>query len=139
MSKNDAIMQTTMSVVCVTNEGDNASYFNQRRISLSGDQQRQLSEQIAAVNFRLRTSPSDYASGWHVAHDPTLLIILSGCVQIELRNGQSKQFAAGEMFIAEDYLANGVSFDNKKHGHRANVSSNDELKALHLKLSKRDC
>jgi len=138
MGNSDSILQTTMSVVCVTNDGSNESFFDRRDIQLSGDQQRQLSEQISAVNFRLRTSPPDYASDWHVATDPTLLIILSGCIEIELRNGQKKQFVAGEMFIAEDYLNSENCFDNTKHGHRATVLGDNTLKALHLKLNKRE-
>ena len=87
---NDNTVQTTTSVVCITSDGDNPSYFDQRDIELSGDQQRVLSEQIQALNFRLRESPSSYVSGWHVANDPTLLIILSGSISIELRNGKIK-------------------------------------------------
>ena len=63
-----------------------------------------LSQQIDAVNFRLRSSDTSYVSGFHVAGDPTLLIILSGTVRIELHNGDSREFNAGEMFVAEDYL-----------------------------------
>ena len=97
-----------------------------------------LSEQIAAVNFRLRTSDVSYASDWHVAGDPTLLIILSGYIQIELRNGETKRFSRGEMFIAEDHLKNKVNYDENVHGHRAQVIGEDELQVVHLKLNKRD-
>jgi len=138
MNKDDISVQTSISIVCITNNGESASYFDQCDFTLSGNLQRQLSEQISAVNFRLRSSPTDYASDWHIAHDPTLLIILSGCMQIELRNGQQKQFRAGEMFIAQDYLVDGLRFDNELHGHRANVVGVEELKVLHLKLNKRD-
>jgi len=130
------IQQSSLTVVCVTNDGKSASYFDECCYDLSGDSQRMLSEQIAAVNFRLRTSDSTYASGWHVAGDPTLLIVLSGCIQIELRSGEKKQFGRGEMFIAKDYLEGGTDYDAKVHGHRAQVVSQDELQVLHLKLSK---
>ena len=134
---NDNTVQTTTSVVCITSDGDNPSYFDQRDIELSGDQQRVLSEQIQALNFRLRESPSNYVSGWHVANDPTLLIILSGSISVELRNGKNKKFIPGEMFVAQDFIAEGKVFDSEKHGHRASVVGNEKLVALHLKLSKR--
>ena len=136
MSKNNTV-QTTMSVVCITNDGDNPSYFGKRDIELNGDDQRVLSEQIPAVNFRLRESPSSYVSGWHVAGDPTLLIILSGSISIELRDGQSKHFTSGDMFVAQDFIAKDKVFDSERHGHRACVLGSEKLVALHLKLSKR--
>ena len=130
-------MRKTISVATVRNDGHGASNFSQTIIELDGDDTRCLSEQIHAVNFRLRTSPPNYDSSFHLAGDPTLLIILNGQLQISLPNGQSKQFGAGEFFIAEDYLAQGVDFEQGVHGHSAQVLGDQELQALHLKLSKR--
>jgi len=127
---------STINVVTVTNDGDNASYFGERRIELHGTPERMLSEQQTALNFRLRTSASGYLSGWHTAGDPTLLIILQGEVEIELRNGSAKRFSKGELFVAQDYLAAGV-LETDQHGHRARLIGEDDLIALHLKLSKR--
>ncbi|PCK07233.1 MAG: hypothetical protein COA42_15375 [Alteromonadaceae bacterium] len=126
-----------MPIKCVTSDGEGASYFSARTYDLSGDQERMLSEQIPALNFRLRQSGASYASGFHVAGDPTLLIMLKGRLKIELRNGEACEFSAGEMFIAEDYLAAGVVFDELVHGHRAEVLGGDEISVLHLKLEKR--
>lgn len=95
-----------------------------------------LSDQQGALNFRLRSSDSDYASDWHVAGDPTLLIILQGSIELSLRNGLTKEVGQGQMFIAQDYLADGVEF-GEQHGHRARVLGDVQLSALHLKLSKR--
>ena len=126
-----------ITVCTVSSNGIEASYFGERAVTLNGDEQRQLSNQIDAVNFRLRTSGAEYQSGWHVAGDPTLLIMLSGAIEIELRNGQKKQFCTGEMFIAEDFLKQGVEFDDRQHGHRARVINEEDIRVLHLKLSKR--
>ena len=60
---------------------------------------------------------------------------MSGCIQIELRNGLSKEFKAGEMFIAEDYLSRNTEF-NQSLGHRARVLDGQKIQVLHLKLSK---
>ena len=130
-------MKKLISIVTVCNDGQGASNFSQTKIELEGDETRCLSEQIHAMNFRLRTSPPNYDSSFHVAGDPTLLIILNGQLQITLPDGQSKQFCAGEFFIAEDYLAKGVDFEQGIHGHSAQVLGDQDLQALHLKLSKR--
>ena len=138
IEKNNNGMQKSISVTCVTSDGVNESYFDEKCIELNGNSQRMLSEQMAAVNFRLRTSDITYASDWHAAGDPTLLIILSGCIEIELRSGEIKRFSRGEMFVAEDYLAKGVIYNENKHGHRAKVIGSDQLQALHLKLNRRE-
>ena len=126
-----------MIIPCVVNNGLNASFFSTREIALNGSPLRMLSEQQKCVNFRLRHSETTYSSDWHVAGDPTLLIILKGKIRIALRNGATKEFSAGEVFIAEDYLLPNVIFDNTIHGHRAEVIGKEDLSALHLKLEKR--
>jgi len=129
--------QAMLTIAVVSSDGVGPSQFSEREVNLSGDEQRRLSEQISAVNFRLRTSSSDYSSSYHVAGDPTLLIVLSGTVRIELRNGEYKDFTNGEMFVAQDYLSDGIDFDDLKHGHRAEVVNDVPLSVLHLKLEKR--
>jgi hypothetical protein len=124
-------------ISCVHNDGRGRSVFSHREVELAGSAERMLSEQVSAVNFRLRTSDASYASSFHVAGDPTLLIILSGTLRIVLRDGDSCDFSAGEMFVAEDYLAEGETFDDNIHGHRAEVVGGSPLSALHLKLERR--
>ena len=131
-------MQTIVKeIVTISNDGGGASFFGSREIELNGTSQWMLSNQQGAENFRLRSSASGYESDWHVAGDPTLLLILNGSIEIELRDGQSRQFSVGDMFIAEDYLDAGVQLDPAVEGHRARVVGGDELQALHLKLNKR--
>lgn len=104
---------------------------------MAGDDNRQLSEQIDAVNFRVRTSPAGYYSDFHVAGDPTLLVLLSGIIRITLASGSYKEFKTGDMFVAQDYLQDDHEFRSGFHGHKAQVLGSAELKALHLKLEKR--
>lgn len=134
---NNQRMHDTQIITVVTNDGDGLSYFSQREVPLSGSVERLLSDQQSAVNFRWRTSPENYSSDFHVAGDPTLLIVLSGAITIELRDGQNRNFSVGDYFIAQDYLAVGVDFDINVHGHRAYVQGDTPLSALHLKLEKR--
>lgn len=124
-------------VSVITSDGLGESVFSERKFQLSGDEHRRLSDQIAAVNFRLRTSSEDYSSDFHVAGDPTLLVVLSGSIRITLRNGLYKDFSTGDMFIAEDYLSDGVEFSCQLHGHSAEVLGSQKVLLIHLKLSRR--
>lgn len=134
---NSTMFPQKMIIKTVTNDGQGASQFGEKTIELNGDEQRRLSEQITAINFRLRSSGADYESGFHVAGDPTLLIILQGTFRVTLRNGDLQDFTAGQCFIAEDYLADGITFSDSLHGHKGQVVGDVEMHALHLKLSKR--
>ena len=87
-----------------------------------------LTERIDALNLRIRTSEVGYESDWHVAEDPTLIVVQSGILRVTLRNGERKDF------IAKDYLPKHLPFDTKKHGHCAKVVGNKTLLAVHIKL-----
>jgi len=126
-----------ISIFCVTSDGKGASYFSTRQYPLEGEPSRMLTDRIDAQNFRLRTSHYSYASDWHVAGDPTLLILLKGTLRIELRNGEFRDFLPGEMFIAEDFLEQDVEQSTSLHGHRAQVIGDTDISVLHLKLSHR--
>ena len=126
-----------MSVPTITNDGRGLSFFSTREIELSGEVSRQLSEQISAVNFRLRRSVG-YSADFHVAGDPTLLIVLSGTMRITLPGGDSKDFTAGDIYIAEDYLKPDIAFEKGVHGHSAKTISDTPYNALHLKLARRE-
>lgn len=96
-----------------------------------------LTDRIDALNFRIRESKAGYKTDWHVAVDPTLIIVQQGIIRISLQNGDFKDFGAGDMFIARDYLPEHVSFDNTIHGHRAEVIGDQDLRAIHIKLEQR--
>ena len=96
-----------------------------------------LTDRIDALNLRLRISEPGYQSDWHIAGDPTLIVVQQGTLRIILRNNSLREFKAGDSFIAADYLPEATSFDTKKHGHRAEVVGNEKLIAVHIKLAKR--
>lgn len=125
-----------MRVPTISNDGRGPSFFGSREIKLSGEATRMLSEQISAVNFRLRESRG-YASDYHCAGDPTLLIVLSGQIRIELPNGDSRDFTTGDLYIAEDYLMDDIKLDPKTHGHRAIQIGDEPYQAVHIKLARR--
>ena len=93
-----------------------------------------LSEQIIAKNFRIRKSNVGYQTDFHLTGDATFIIIQKGQLKIELQNGESKIFSAGDSFIAQDNLPENIIFDNKIHGHSASVVGTETLQAIHIKL-----
>jgi len=93
-----------------------------------------LTDRIETQNLRLRKSAVGYSADWHVAGDATLIIIQKGILRLSLRNGDFKDFKAGDSFIAKDYLPEGIPFDSNLHGHKAEVIGNEELMATHIKL-----
>ena len=93
-----------------------------------------LTDRIEAQNLRLRKSTPGYSADWHVAGDATLIIIQKGVLRLSLRNGEYKDFKAGDSFIAKDYLPEGITFDTNLHGHKSEVIGNEELMATHIKL-----
>ncbi len=96
-----------------------------------------ITDRIDALNFRHRMSKPGYFSSWHVAGDATLIIIRSGILRITLRNGDYRDFIAGDMFIAQDHLQENELFDEKIHGHTAELIGDETLLAVHLKLAKK--
>lgn len=110
------------------------SYFTEKSTELSELGGMYISQRQQTLNFRYRKSLPNYQSDWHVAGDPTLIVIQSGTIEIELRNSECKQFSPGQAFVAADYLPVDVAF-SEQHGHRARVIGNDELVAIHFKLA----
>lgn len=96
-----------------------------------------ITDRMDALNFRHRMSEPGYFSSWHVAGDPTLIIVRSGILRIRLRNGEYRDFSAGDMFIAQDCLQANEVFNNDVHGHTAELVGDQSLLAVHIKLSAR--
>jgi hypothetical protein len=127
--------QQTLSVPILCNQKQDHSYFTNQLYSLDDYNGLLISPRQDALNFRHRISNPGYFSDWHVAGDPTLIIIRSGILRIGLRDNSYRDFAAGDVFIAQDKLVDNIDFDNSIHGHTAQVIGDQQLIALHLKLS----
>ena len=127
----------TASLVVISVDENHRSVFSTGDFPQTARGEMWISEQQSCLNLRFRSSPSGYESDWHVAGDPTLIIVCGGCVEIELRDGSTKQFCAGEKFIARDDLPDNLDFDDECHGHRARVIGAEEFSAVHVKLEKR--
>lgn len=126
---------TNLTVPILCNVQTESSYFVDQQYSLEDYNGLFISARQQALNFRHRMSEPGYYSNWHVAGDPTLIIVRAGVLRIGLRDGSFRDFDAGDLFIAEDKLPDKVKFDNHIHGHTAQVVGDQQLVALHLKLS----
>jgi hypothetical protein len=122
-------------VPILCNSKTNHSYFLDQKYCLDDYNGLFISPRQQALNFRHRVSEPGYYSDWHVAGDPTLIIIRSGILRIGLRDKSYRDFAAGDVFIAQDKLTDNRCFENNIHGHTAQVIGAQQLIALHLKLS----
>jgi hypothetical protein len=94
-----------------------------------------ISPRQSALKFRHRASNPGYFSDWHVAGDPTIIIIRSGILRISLRDNSYHDFAVGDVFIAQDRLEDNARLNNHIHGHKGQVIGDKNLIAIHLKLS----
>ncbi|GAB2188417.1 hypothetical protein MAH1_00230 [Sessilibacter sp. MAH1] len=112
-----------------------ASIFTEQSLSLEDYNGLFITPRINALNFRHRLSEPNYFSDWHVAGDATLIIIRSGTLRIGLRNGDYRDFSAGDMFIAKDRLQADEVFNPTLHGHTAAVIGEQQLTAVHIKLA----
>ncbi len=128
-------MTSTFKTSCININGEFISIFTEEILPKISIGEMILTERIDAQNLRLRERKAGYTADWHVAGDPTLIIIQSGVLRITLQNGDSMDFEAGELFIAKDYLADNITFDKTIHGHQASVVSNETLRVVHIKLS----
>jgi len=128
-------MSSEFTITTITVDENQRSVFTSESYPASWRSNMLLSEQVPALNFRWRTSDAGYSSSWHVAGDPTLIIVLSGVLRIILRDESYRDFKAGERFIAKDFLPSDCTFDNVAHGHRAEVLGDCSLEAIHIKLS----
>lgn len=128
-------MKNSFKIPVITVNNDFVSVFSEEtheQLVMGG---MLLTNRIDAQNLRLRESVAGYKTDFHVAGDPTLIIIQQGVLRVTLLNGDFKDFSSGDLFIAKDYLPETISFDPKKHGHKAEVLGDEVLKAVHVKLS----
>jgi len=130
------LVESVCSITTIDIDNKGSSVFADTEYDLANRAGMFLSQQINAVNFRLRQSLQGYTADWHVAGDPTLIIVLAGVLRIILRNGDQRNFAAGDMFIAKDRLMPGQRFDKTQHGHRAEVIGAKAFHAVHIKLGR---
>ncbi|MGH1439649.1 MAG: hypothetical protein ACRBBR_06035 [Cellvibrionaceae bacterium] len=130
-------MKNSLTLTLINVDTNGVSIFSEKTVGLSARGGMNISDQLPTLSCRLRTSAANYSSDWHVAGDPTLILIQQGKLRIYLQDNSYKDFGSGDYFVAQDALADDVIFDPKRHGHRAEVLGEQALQAVHVKLAKR--
>ena len=130
---NETITEHTLPALVTDKQG--TTIWTQRSWPVEERGGMLLSPRIDCSSLRLRRSNPGYCADWHVAGDPTLIVIRQGRVKLVLRDGSERVFEPGDAFIAADDVPNGQNFDPQRHGHRAEVVGEEPFEAIHIKLT----
>ena len=125
---------TNFTKVVLFTDTDGKAKFKEESLPMGeGNPQSQLTEIFSAEGYQLRFSPVGFRSQFHVTSKPQWVFILSGQMEIGLRDGSSRIFSAGEHFYSADTLPDGAVFDAKVHGHWSRQVGDQALRTLFLK------
>lgn len=87
-----------VNVTQIVTGDDEKSHFNDYEIALHRDDSPFLvSDVIPATAISFRWTPHDYRSDFHHAPRHRLLIVLSGCIEIEVPSGAVRRFECGDL------------------------------------------
>ena len=113
---------------------DGRARWREEPVALTeGNPQALLSRVFASAGYQLRYSPVGFRSQWHCTPQPQWVFILSGEMEIGIRDGSSRLFRPGEHFYSSDTLPPGATFDPKVHGHWSAQRGPDALFTLFVK------
>lgn len=114
--------------------GDGRAHWRSEPVELSeGTPQAMLSRVFASSGYQLRHSPIGFRSAWHCTPKGQWVFILSGEMEIGLRDGSSRVFRAGGHFFSDDTLPAGAQFDPQLHGHWSAQRGDQPLVTLFVK------
>ncbi len=100
---------------------DERSYFDEIEIPLEQqDAMGQVSRWISTQACFLRESPATLDSGWHNASRRQFIVVLEGCIEIEIGTGERRIFRRGDLLLVEDVTGQGhVTRSLEEHPVRA--------------------
>ena len=111
-------MFPTFHQVILFTDTDGRARFREEALTLQeGTDAARLSAFMPGSGLQLRQSPVGFRSTFHCTGTPQWVFILSGCMEIGLQDGSSRQFRAGQHFYSADVLPPGQTFDPAVHGH----------------------
>ncbi|HEX5369162.1 MAG TPA: hypothetical protein VFY10_07075 [Dehalococcoidia bacterium] len=87
---------------------DGESHFEDLDLPLDATQRRATSEAVPASTFAFGLSDSVLPpQDWHHAPRRQLVTVIAGRLEIEVGDGSTRRFGAGESFIADDLTGRG--------------------------------
>jgi hypothetical protein len=120
--------------VLLYTDHDGRARWREEAIPLGeGTPQAALSRVFPSSGYQLRHSPPGFRSQWHCTPKPQWVFILSGEMEIGLRDGSSRVFRPGGHFFSADTLPAGASFDAALHGHWSAQRGAEALVTLFVK------
>ena len=124
-----------MKLITLYTAPDGYARFREEPIPLpEGTPATQLSRLYPATGLQLRHSPVGFKSEFHCTTSPQLTLILSGKMEIGLRDGSARIFSAGEFFYSNDLVPAGETFNPEIHGHCSRQLGDEPLETLFLKV-----
>jgi hypothetical protein len=118
----------TFTQVILYTDSDGVARFREEAIALTeGSPKAQLSAPRPANALQLRMSPVGFKSDFHCTTTPQWLFVLSGRMEILLRDGSSRVFGPGQHFYSADTVPAGQAFDPAVHGHASRLLGDEPL------------
>jgi hypothetical protein len=115
---------------------DGRARWRDRRVDLTqGSAAARLSALAQGDGHQFRMSPVGFRSSFHCTTTPQWLIVLQGAMEIGLQDGTSRVFRAGQGFYSNDTLPEGVSLDDKLHGHCSRQVGDEPLVTMFVRSS----
>jgi len=127
---------TAFKNIVLYTDTDGFAKFREEDIALPGGSPKALlSDLIPSGGFQVRHSPPGVSSDFHCTRTAQWLVVLSGEMEIGLRDGTSRIFKAGEHFFSNDTLPEGATFDANVHGHRSCIVGDTPLQTLFIRTA----
>ncbi|ABR91092.1 Hypothetical protein mma_0571 [Janthinobacterium sp. Marseille] len=127
---------TTFKNIVLYTDVDGYAKFREADIALPGGSPKaMLSELIPSGGFQVRHSPPGVSSEFHCTTTAQWLVVLSGEMEIGLRDGSTRVFKAGDHFFSNDLVPEGKEFDSTVHGHSSRVLGDAPLTTLFVRTA----
>jgi hypothetical protein len=117
-----------MKFTCVDVDEHGHSFFRDTDLPQSGSAQRISSKNQKVRYWKMTLSQPGHAVDFTVAPALTFVAVFSGQMNITVSNGETRQFARGDMLTL---------FDTRGQGHILKVVGEEPCHALHIALADR--
>jgi hypothetical protein len=125
---------TSFTQVTLYTDSDGRARFREHAVPLTeGTPAAMLSALMPSGGCQLRESPVGFRSTFHCTTTPQWVFILSGRMEIGLRDGSSRVFAPGQHFYSADTVPAGAVFDAALHGHWSRQLGDEPLVTLFVR------
>lgn len=115
-----------MRITRVYSSEDGESHFDELDVELkdAGEIGR-LSETISASGIIFRENSPDYDYDWHNAPQRQYIVLIDGNIEIEVSDGEIRQFTGGDVLLVEDTTG---------RGHRTRTTDGKSRRSVFITL-----